>query len=105
VADRRSFAPRVPRSKRTQALDEWLRSLERIEDARVELRDALDALEPSILDAVDAIAGGEPMAELVSRTRLRTRRQMTDALSAMTSALARTEWRRSVSSSTTRTFR
>jgi hypothetical protein len=62
--------------------------VQRIDDARPELRAALDALEPSILDAVDLIAGGESMADILGRTRLRTRRQMTDALSAMTSALA-----------------
>jgi hypothetical protein len=88
VAARRSVSSRVPRSRRTQGVDAWVRTVQRIEDARVALLRALEELEPSVLDAVDAIAAGERMTDLVERTRLRTRRHLADALSEMTSALA-----------------
>jgi hypothetical protein len=79
---------RVPRSKRTPAINAWVRSVQRIEDARVDLLAALDELEPWIEGAIDAIVGDETMADLVSRTQLRTRRHVSDALGGMTSALA-----------------
>jgi hypothetical protein len=59
-----------------------------MEDARAQLADALDEIEPWIVDAVEAVAAGESMVELVARTQLRTRRRLADALKTMTSALA-----------------
>lgn len=79
---------RVPRARRTQAVDAWARTVQRVEDARVELLSALGELESWIPDAADAIGAGETMAELVGRTQLRTRRRLSEALNAMTSALA-----------------
>jgi gamma-glutamyl:cysteine ligase YbdK (ATP-grasp superfamily) len=59
-----------------------------VEDARAELADALDEIELRIVDAVEAVAAGESMVELVARTQLRARRRLADALKTMTSALA-----------------
>jgi helix-turn-helix, Psq domain len=87
VAGRRIIG-RVPPSHRTPALEAWVDSLQRIENARVELDAALSALAPWIVDAVDAVASGEPMSDLVRRTHLRARRRVADAVSAMNSALA-----------------
>jgi hypothetical protein len=79
---------RVPRARRTPAVTAWAASVQRIEEARVELEAALGALAPWIVDAVEAIASGETMSDLVRRTQLRTRRRVADAVGAMNSALA-----------------
>ncbi|MGZ4129990.1 MAG: helix-turn-helix domain-containing protein [Actinomycetota bacterium] len=87
MPERRPVA-RVPKARRTQAVDAWARTVQRIEDVRVELLNALEELEPWIPEATDAIGAGETMTQLVGRTQLRTRRRLSEALNAMTSALA-----------------
>jgi hypothetical protein len=62
--------------------------VQRTEETRAQLRIALDELQPAAAQAVDEIAAGATMAELVSRTEMRVRRRTADALGAMTSALA-----------------
>ncbi len=79
---------RIPKARRTPALDAWVRSVQRVDEARAKLRAVLDELGPAAEQAVDIVAAGATIAELVSRSEMRVRRRTADALAAMTSALA-----------------
>ncbi len=83
-----SIASRLPASRRTPAALAWARSVERVQEAAGELCSVLDDVGLAIADAVDAIASGESMSDLVARTRLRAWRRLAGALARMTSALA-----------------
>ena len=59
-----------------------------MDEARRELHAALEELEPTAARAVDFVAGGGTIMDLVGQTEMRVRRRTSDALAAMTSALA-----------------
>jgi hypothetical protein len=73
---------------RTPAIDAWLASVERVDDARRAALEQLARLAPTLEGMVERVASGTPFSRVVQPRTVRMRQRVVDAIGELSAAIA-----------------